>query len=162
MTTKPLLEFSTLEPERPLIRIDGKDYHLAILSDFGLQAQSRISRLTAEAVELEQSINDLPDPEPTGNLEADAAIRALGAIPEATADRTASLLDESLEMILRAPADVRARLSDVQKRIIIEAFTPTVAAATPTGTKGRKSPPRRSTSASSSRSSRRRTASARG
>jgi hypothetical protein len=152
MTTKPLLEFSTLEPERPLIRIDGADYHLAILSDFGLQAQSRIARLMAEGAELEQEVSAIPPPEPTGNADADAALMALSAIPEAAADRTMALLDEVIDMILLAPPEVRARLNEVQKRLVVEAFTPTVAAATPTGTKGRKGQPsqrRRSTSESS-------------
>lgn len=148
--TTPILDFSTLEPARPVIRIDGQDYTLALLSDFGLQAQSRIARLMAEGAALEREVDALPPPPSTGNPDADAALIALGAIPEAAAERTMALLDEVIDLILRAPADVRARLSEVQKRRIIEAFTPTVAAATPATKQGRKTRTARSTSGPSS------------
>lgn len=158
MTTTPLLDFSTLAPERPKIRIDGEMYELSLMSDFGLVAQSRIGRLMSEAAELEQAVIDQPPPEPTGNVEADAAIAALGAVGEDEARRAMRLLDEIIEIILRAPADVRARLDESQKRQLLLAFTAAVEAATPAKTKSRAIPPSPSTSAPSSSSSRRRTA----
>ena len=153
--TTPLLDFTTLEPERPKIRIDGKLYELAILSDFGLTAQSRLARLMKEASEIEASLAARPALEPTGNPTADAALAALDAVSEPEAERVIALLNEIVELILRAPADIRAKLSEIQKRQLIEAFTPTVTAATPTKTKSRPSP---STSGPSARSSRRPTA----
>lgn len=159
MSTKPLLEFTTLEPERPFITIDGKAYTLSLMTDFGLQAQSRLARLMKEASDIAREVEAEPAVEPTGNAETDAALRALGAISESAAERVTALLDEIVEMILRAPADVRAKLSEIDKRRLIEAFTPTVSAATPARTKSRTNPPSPSTSARSSPSSRRRTAS---
>jgi hypothetical protein len=159
MTTTPLLDFSTLAPERPKIRIDGELYELSLISDFGLTAQSQIARLVAEAAELQNAVADRPPPKSTGNAEADAAIAALGAIGDDEAERVMRLLEEIVQVILRAPADVRARLSQPQKQELILAFTAAVTAATPTPTKSRTMPPSRSTSASSSRSSRRPTAS---
>jgi hypothetical protein len=158
MTTTPLLDFSTLAPERPKIRIDGQMYELSLMSDFGLVAQSRISRLMTEAAELEQAIIDRPPAQPTGNAEADAAIASLGAVGEDEAERAMHLLDDIVEIILRAPDDVRARLNEAQKRQLLLAFTAAVAAATPTRTKSRRTLPSPSTSVPSSSSSRRRTA----
>ena len=45
MTTKPILDLSTLEPERPTVLIDGQAYELAVPGDFGLAEQARLARL---------------------------------------------------------------------------------------------------------------------
>lgn len=157
--TTPLLDFTTLEPERPKIAIDGKLYELALLSDFGLLAQSRLARLMREAAAIQQAVEDRPAEPSTGNDEIDAALAGLEAVPEDEAERVMRLLDEIVATVLRAPDDVREKLSEVQKRQLIEAFTATVTAAAPTTPKSR---PSRSTSARSSRSSARPTARATG
>jgi phage terminase large subunit-like protein len=149
VTAKPILEFSTLAPERPKILIDGELYELRVLADFGLLEQSRLSRLMVEGRELERIVEAAPPPASTGDATTDAALAALDAVGEAEAKRVNTLLDESIELILRAPADVRARLSEIQKRQIIEAFTPTVGAATPTATNGRRTRTSPSTSGGS-------------
>jgi hypothetical protein len=159
----PLLDFSTLEPERPKVRIDGELYELTLLSDFGLIAQSRIARLMTEASAIEKEVGERPPPEPTGNAKADAALAALDAVSEDEAHRVVALLDEVVGLILRAPEEVREKLSEVQQRQLIEAFMPAVTAATPSSKASRNQPPARttgrSTSGPSSRTSRRRTAS---
>lgn len=153
--TKPLLDFTTLEPERPVIRIDGKPYTLALLSDFGLTEQSKLARLMTEATAIEQRLAVATPPEPTGNADTDAVLAHLEAVPEDEAVKVVALLDAVLGLILRAPAEVRARLSEPQKRQVIEAFMPAVMAVTPTDPKSRQS---RSMSGRSRRSSPRPTA----
>ncbi len=39
---KPILDLSTLVPERPKIRIDGELYELAVMDDLGIRAQQWI------------------------------------------------------------------------------------------------------------------------
>ena len=41
----PILELSTLAPERPRIRIDGVDWEIAVQADFGLLDTEKLKRL---------------------------------------------------------------------------------------------------------------------
>lgn len=143
--TQPLLTLETLVPDRPYINIDGSRYELALPDDFGILQSARMARLLRVARETEDAAAAAPK---DGPIDA-SVIKALEDI-----------VDEQLALILYAPDEVRARLSDKQKLEIIAAFTPAVEARTakpPRPTKAR-----RQTSGSSSSSSRRPTARRRG
>lgn len=102
MGGRPLLELSTLSPERPNIVIDGTAYELAVPSDFGLREQARLLRLQ-RAVEPLQGADDPSDEE------VEAAAQAL---------------EEITRLLVRgAPAEVLARLTDGQRIQIAQAFT---------------------------------------
>lgn len=116
MTAKPLLTLETLEPERPLITIDGTAYELAVLGDFGLTEQARLARLLADATAIEDGSTALGD--------ADDVASARDR--EALVRRAADVLDETVRMIVRAPAAVLTRLSEPQKIQVVLAFVPTV------------------------------------
>lgn len=153
--SQPLLSFETLAPSHPTIRIDQVEYELALLNDFGIRAQARFGRLLREAAELEAELAAAPPVVPTGNSVTDAALQRLGPVTEELADKVAAYIDEVVASILDAPPEVRARLSELQKRQIIESFMPAaLKAATAPQTARRQSP---STSARSARSSRPRT-----
>ena len=144
----PLLTLETLEPQRPFLTIDGTAYDLAVLADFGLVEQARLARLMAEAASID-----------TANTAA-GADAPLTREQEVLADRAIALLNEAVAMVLRAPADVLAKLSQPQKIAILNAFLPTVQSmAAPKLPADHRRP---STSAGSRRPSRRPTASVRG
>lgn len=134
----PLLTLETLEPDRPTIRIDGAEYELALPDDFGLIESARLARLMRQATEAQKAAEDLP---------ADASLEG-----EAL-DGLERVLDGTLAMILRAPADVLARLNSSQKVAVIAAFGPAMEDRAALSAKGPRSD--RSTSARRSRSSKR-------
>ena len=159
--TKPLLDFTTLAPDRPTVRIDGIEYELALLDDFGIREQARLAGLLRQAAALETEVEAMPALEPTGNAATDAALATLGPLSDDQAERVAAFIDQVVGVILHAPAEVRARLSEPQKRLIIVTFMPTVQRpAAPNQAMPAK--PSRSTSAASRRNSRRPTAPVRG
>lgn len=174
--TTPILDLETLEPKRPMVKIDGVLYPMAILSDFGITRQAVLSRLVTDAADLEteiakadrdnspranairQALEDAraqtkPDAELIARLEVQ--LRAATMVTEPEAKRLETLVDEATTMILMAPAEVVAKLSPIHKRKVIEAFRGTVPTA-PTVPAKRKAQPKartRRTSASCSRSS---------
>jgi hypothetical protein len=134
----PLLTLETLEPQRPFVTIDGKPYELAVATDFGLRDQARLARLLATTTSVMREVEALPPADP----------EELEAVPDQLAARVVASLDEMLELILRAPAEVKGRLSEPQKRAIVEVFSSTVlTTAAPSRTK--RSRRSRSTSGSS-------------
>lgn len=110
----PILSLDTLEPPRPTVRIDGEPYELALLSDFDLLQRARLSRL----------LDDV------GAIQREAAKeqtkRAFNALSENHARRLEKILDEAIDMIVRAPAAVLRRLHNDQELAVIAAFTPTL------------------------------------
>lgn len=167
----PVLNLRTLEPERPGVIIDDERYDLAVMSDFGLIEQARLGRLMVETGELQARLiaqDEAARPEQqriAGELaqltandarrgELERQLFVLGRTEESDAKRMKQLLDEVVDIILRAPPEVKAKLSEPNQQRLIAAFTPTVsamAAATPEKRS-------RSMSGSSSRGSRRSTA----
>jgi len=146
----PLLTLETLEPQRPFITIDATPYELAVLGDFGLKEQARLARLMADATAIDAENAKASDGQAT----------ELTREQEALADRAIALLDEAVAMIVRAPAEVLAKLNQSQKIAILQAFLPAVQAmAAPRKPEDHRSP---STSAGSRRRSPRPTASVRG
>jgi hypothetical protein len=124
--SKPLLDFETLAPERPTIRVDGVAYEMALLGDFGLREQARLARLLAKATEIEKAVADHHAVQ-VGDPEIDQALAALDALGEEQAAEVVAYLDEVVEVVLpHCPANVRARLSERQQRAILEAFMPAV------------------------------------
>lgn len=136
--SKPLLELSTLDPAtRSHILIDGARYDLLAPADFGLVALNRLDRMVDE-------VN---------------AMMARAKTDAALSDDEASHLTEILKTVVgevvRAPSDVMARLTDVQRLAILQAFTPASSMAVRTKRPNRAT---RRTGASSSRVSRASTA----
>lgn len=148
MASKPLLTLETLEPERPFLLIDGEPYELALLGDFGLTEQARLGRLMAQALDIENRDKVIAGDDITKATDREFLAR-----------RAEDLLDETVGMILRAPAPVRIRLTAGQKLAVLEAFSPTVQKA---ATAPKPETRRPSTSGSSSRRSRRPMAPTRG
>lgn len=124
--TKPLLDFDTLAPERPTVRIDSVDYEMALLGDFGLREQARLARLLAKAAEIEKAVGEHQAVQ-VGDPDIDRTLAALDALGEDQAAEVVAYLDEVVLVVLpHCPAEVRARLSEPQKRAILEAFMPAV------------------------------------
>lgn len=101
MATK-LLDLSTVDPERPLVAIDGVGYEMQLADDFGLVELARLQRLQGKVADIMGHTDDLSD----GDVQSMAA----------ALDGFAALVLPSV------PADVRAKLRDAQKMSIIEAF----------------------------------------
>ena len=100
-----VLDLSTVEPARPLIRVDGAVYELAVWGDFGLAQRTRLRQLQRRMLEL------------TTALSADDA-------REDDARALVDTLDRIVAMVVRdLPSDVIARLDEEQKAAIVQAFT---------------------------------------
>jgi hypothetical protein len=136
MSRQPILTLETLEPERPIIAIDGKPYELVVISDLGVIAQARLFRLISDTKDLAAELDGIKD----------------DRVPELTLHRLEAVLEEATALVLRAPDEVRAKLSDQQKRRVLEAFRSTVETTTPRPTEKRR-PRGPSTSAGSRGSS---------
>lgn len=135
----PILDLSTLAPERPTVVINRQPYELRMPDDFGLIELARYERLMHESQAIQNRKSKAP-------------------ITVDEAQKLSTVLAEAVQLVLQAPADVLAELSDWNRIAILEAFTPAVTgAATP-----RKKPRSRSTSGRSSRASRASTAPATG
>jgi predicted DNA-binding protein (UPF0251 family) len=112
MAAKPLLNLTTLV-ERRTIAIDGAEYELLAPGQVSLLMFHRIGLRVKQAEEMR-------------------AIKPEDVSKDQLEELSTSL-DEITSLILKAPAKVRARLSDVQKLAIMQCFTqtppPAVAAA---------------------------------
>lgn len=97
-----LLDLSTVDPERPLVAIDGVSYEMQLPDDFGLVELARLQRLQRKVADIMGHTDDLSD----GDVQSMAA----------ALDGFATLVLPSV------PTDVRAKLRDAQKMAIIEAF----------------------------------------
>lgn len=144
--TKPLLTLETLAPERPFITIDGTNYELAVLGDFGLVEQARLARFMAAATAIDAGSSAIE-----GDDEDAARDREL------LTRRAVDLLDEAMRMIVHAPPGILAKLSEPQKIAVLQAFVPTVQGMAAPTTETRR--PKTSTSGGSRRNSARPTAS---
>lgn len=103
---KYLLDLSTLEPDRPLVKIDGKTYEMAIPDDFGIREMARLRKMGRRIQALEGQ-DELADEE---------------------LDELAHALDECCAMALPGcPDEVRAKLTDTQKAKVVRAFGERVA-----------------------------------
>jgi hypothetical protein len=101
MATK-LLDLSTIDPERPVIAIDGKEYDMQLPDDFGLSKLAQLQRLQRKAADIVGRVDALSDSDVQGMADA---------------------LDGFVLMVLPSvPPEVRAKLRDAQKMNIIAAF----------------------------------------
>lgn len=103
-----VLDLQTLDPERPVIAIDGQTYELQLPDDFGLVELARIQRLQATVAEIMSRTDDLTEDDAAGLEQALDAFTAL--------------------VLPGVPLDVRARLRDSQRLAIIGAFREAAAA----------------------------------
>lgn len=100
--SKPLLDLSLVEPERPFIRVGGERYEFALPDDLGIVERARLARLWRRVGDLRSNIDDLSDDD-------------VGELVHA--------IDELVKVIVPGmPAEVRAQLRDVQKLRIAKAF----------------------------------------
>lgn len=107
-TAEPLLDLTTLDPiDRPFITIDGERHELAVASDFGILAYGRLDNLVTrlEAIR-DTATGDDADPLTQGQI-----------------DELDRILKVGVEMVLRAPKRVLAKLTDTQRLMVIQAFT---------------------------------------
>lgn len=110
---KPLLELSTLAPERPHITIDGERYPIALPEDYGLVDQAKMQRLQREALAAQEEIQHSPDD-----------------VGEETATRMGDLLRRMVTMVLPGlPEEIAAKLTDAHRLRIIEVFMQAVSPA---------------------------------
>lgn len=101
-----VLDLSTVEPARPLIRIDGQTYELALVSDFGLVQRARLQRLQKQVQDLARDQADRDD------------------VSEDDAQALIDALDRVVQLVVREmPADLLKRLDEGQKVAIVEAFS---------------------------------------
>lgn len=104
---KPLLELSTLAPERPHIVIDGERYEMALPQEYGLLEQARMQRFQREALAAQEAIRRSP-----------------GDVGEEMAARMSDMLRGMVAIVLPAlPEEVAAKLTDAHRLRIIEVFT---------------------------------------
>lgn len=128
---KPLLELSTLAPERPHILIDGKRYEMAVPEDFGLIEQARFARLSRQVNEMGLS-------------------QSLDSLDEEQAERVSGLLREMVASVLPGiPGEMLDKLTDQHALRIVEVFTKAVGPRTPSNRKARRRTGARSSPASS-------------
>lgn len=114
-TKRYVLDLSTVEPERPLIRIDGQSYELAVLSDFGLLQRARLQRL-------QRQLQELANDQATSDDVDEASVQAL-----------LDVLDLIVAMVAPGlPDEVRNRLNEGQKVAIVQAFSRAAGMAAPT------------------------------
>ena len=103
-TPAPILELSTLAPERPKIRIDGHEWEIAVQADFGLIAGNHLKRLHKPMLEYQATVDD----DPTDEV-VDAMIAALSAF--------------TLMVVRGATPELINSLTENQQLQIVEVFT---------------------------------------
>jgi hypothetical protein len=102
-TPEPVLELSTLAPDRPTISVDDKMYELAVMDDFGIDEQQALTRDGAEFDALWNSNDELS---------------------KADKQRLKMLLDRMFErVVLEMPKTVKAKMKDGLRGQIVMAFT---------------------------------------
>ncbi len=100
---EPLLDLSTLAPTRPSIRIDGIDYEMAVMGDFGAVELFRIRTLGNEAL----AVQKVKDKDYTEQHAIDFSTN----------------LSSQVQMLLTGlPDEVLAKLTDQMKGRILEVF----------------------------------------
>ncbi len=131
---KLLLELSTLDPERPIIEIDGHKYECAVVEDFGILQHTRLERLIRKA----QSLRDTPNEE----TDEEAEIRAQEA--EDACRKGVAMIMPGL------PVPILAKLRLIHLLSILGSYTDFIQAA---GITNRLNQPPKSTGAKSRRAS---------
>ena len=102
MAKEPILDLSTLAPDRPKIRIDGVIYEIAVNDDFGILDSHRLERLR------------LPM----------AAYADIETPTEANIEAMSDALKEFTAMVVRdATPELMAKLTENQKLSILRVFT---------------------------------------
>ena len=124
-SAEPALDLGSLDPERPRLRIDGIDYRYRVDMDLDLVQLARIERVRARISTLAEAATG--DPSAEANLEQ--------------AEAVSQLLREGVELVLydALPDEVAAKLNDVQRLAIVDAFTrATLRAASRSASKARR------------------------
>jgi len=96
----PLLNLDTLVEHRTVL-IDGTEYDLLNVEEVSILEYHRISKQSERV----------------------AAMMADQAMTDKQAEELASLLDELCKFVLKAPAEVHAKITDLNKLRVLEAFT---------------------------------------
>jgi len=107
MTPEPLLDLSTLAPTRPAIRIDGVEYELSVIADFGAVGLYRLESLALAA----EKINTTKRKDYTEQTAIDLSV---------------NLSSQVKLIVLELPDDVLDKLSDSQKGAILTVFSQAV------------------------------------
>jgi ribosomal protein S13 len=126
---EPILSLDTLAEQRS-VRIDGVDYPLRSPGQVSLVAYHKIGRHSRDIARMldETSAADLSDDQ---------------------VERLSKALSEAVTLMLDAPTEVLARLSDTHRLSILNCFTPTPAPS-PAATAGPEATPATSTGESTS------------
>ena len=107
----PVLDLSTIAPIRPVVRIDGDDYEVALSSDFGLVDNHRLEELRKPM----------------------AAYASGDSEDQETVEAMAAALKEFTGMVLRgSEPELLDKLTEGQRLAIIQVFTDTAGWQAPT------------------------------
>ena len=99
---RPILELSTLAPDRPLITIDGARFEIAVPTDFGLLDEHKLKRL---------------------NVHMSAYYEADEPTEEVVADMIVALDQFCRIVILESTPEVVDSLTEGQQLQVVEVFT---------------------------------------
>ena len=103
---EPLLDLSTLAPTRPTIRIDGTEYQMHVMDDFGAVELYHLNVLGEEAVKIQR-------------------VRQKGRTEQQAIDFSENLSKQVNMMIIDLPDEVLAKLTDPMKGQILKVFSDT-------------------------------------
>lgn len=111
---KPLLDLTTLAPERQFITIDGERYDLVLPSELGLKDALWLDRMSERGRQL--------------------AAKGADGFTDEEFKELDRLLDQAVQMIvLGLPDEVRARLTVIHKVRLLEVFTQALSGSQPAG-----------------------------
>ena len=114
----PILDLGSLDPVRPILRIDGVDYRYRV--DLDLMRLAQIEQVRAKLARMQAEAGDEADP---------ARAQLLG-----------DCISEGVVLVMfdEIPADVLGKINDVQRLAILDAFTrATLRATSQTASKAR-------------------------
>ena len=104
MTPEPLLDLSTLAPVRPVILIDGEQYEIAVIEDFGAVELFRVQQLGQQATALGRT-------------------RTKDYTEQTAIDISENLSSQIRLIVLDMPDEVLIKLTDQQKAQILSVFS---------------------------------------
>lgn len=143
--TKPLLDISTLAPEKLYIAIDGKNYPLKCIDEMGVRKQAQFIRMSQRLQELygetiqqdlreaQQALNVALAADPDAEQQATIDLQKLAQmlvqdlskfdISDAEAEEIEETVSGFIALILEAPPEVLSKLRLQQQTQIIRVFT---------------------------------------
>ena len=107
--SEPLLDLSTLAPDRPIIRIDGTDYQMHVMTDFGAVDLYHVRALGNAALAIQR-------------------VKEKDYTEQHAKDFSENLSQQVQMVLIDLPDEVLEQLTDRMKGNILEVFSKTAAA----------------------------------